>query len=205
MAVFNFLTLELCLFIGVMLAYSRIRRKRMLPIEMIRDLTVYLIPTQQDFDVLQKSCVKPNPASFGKKAKGGKTQKAKFPMRTLPLNEDILKHCSEYFHDYDFLFMMFLLVIAMISVMCLVKMIVPDSTVSQTNYSLYLTLLTLILVLQMLCKDCFSLGWTRYTDETKVQMLFAIKSYFLVWVVLNYTAVPKMLGLDVDATHLEMN
>lgn len=85
MAVFSLLTLELVLFIVVMLVYSRVRKFNCLPLTLIRDITVYLIPTPKDFQTLSESCVGPN----GKKNKKF-SPKAKFPLRTLPLNEEIL-------------------------------------------------------------------------------------------------------------------
>jgi len=45
MAVFNILTLELVLFIAVMLTYSKLLLTRMLPLNMVKDLVVYLVPT----------------------------------------------------------------------------------------------------------------------------------------------------------------
>jgi hypothetical protein len=49
MAVFTLLTLELLLFIAVVLAYSRLRKRNCLPFTLIRDVTVYLTPTPKDF------------------------------------------------------------------------------------------------------------------------------------------------------------
>lgn len=52
MAVFNLLSLELALFISVMLLYTKFKPTKILPLNLVRDLTVYLIPTKGDFDVL---------------------------------------------------------------------------------------------------------------------------------------------------------
>jgi hypothetical protein len=57
MAIFNFLTPELSLFIAVMIFYSKMRKTRIFPLKMVRDLTVYLVPTDADFEVLRKSSI----------------------------------------------------------------------------------------------------------------------------------------------------
>jgi hypothetical protein len=54
---FNFLTPELSLFIGVMIFYSKMRKTRIFALEWVRDLTVYLVPTDSDFDMLRKTSV----------------------------------------------------------------------------------------------------------------------------------------------------
>jgi len=57
MAMFSFLTPELSLFIAVMIFYSKIRKTRVFPLHFVRDLTVYLVPTDADFEVLRKSSI----------------------------------------------------------------------------------------------------------------------------------------------------
>ena len=46
-------------------------------------------------------------------------------------------------------------------------------------------------------------GWTNLTDETKVQLLFALKSFILVWCAFVYSdgAVEQFFGLDVQGHH----
>ena len=73
------------------------------------------------------------------------SKKARFPMRTHPINKDLLPHCNEYFADFDFQIMMFIIVIVMAITMTLVKFIMPDSVVSQTNLTYYLIIMTLLL------------------------------------------------------------
>lgn len=57
MAVFNFITPELTLFISIMIFYSKLRKTRIFPLHFVRDLTVYLVPTDADFEVLKKSSI----------------------------------------------------------------------------------------------------------------------------------------------------
>ena len=57
MAMFSLLTPELCLFIAVMIFYSKLRKTRIFPLHFVKDLTVYLVPTDADFEVLRKTSV----------------------------------------------------------------------------------------------------------------------------------------------------
>lgn len=81
--------------------------------------------------------------------------------------------------------MMFMLVLIMISAMTAVKVVLPEQ--GTTNLSFYLGLLTIMIIGGVLCKDTFTLGWFKYTDETKVQLLFGIKSFAMTWMLLCYT------------------
>ena len=74
MAMFTLLTVELLLFIAVVLAYSRLRKRNCLPFVLIRDITVYLTPTTKDFQTLEESCVGPN-GKKNKKFEGAKDEK----------------------------------------------------------------------------------------------------------------------------------
>jgi hypothetical protein len=57
MAMFNFLTLELSLFIAVMVLYAKFRKTRVFSLNFVRDLTVYLVPTDGDFEILKKTSI----------------------------------------------------------------------------------------------------------------------------------------------------
>ena len=52
-------------------------------------------------------------------------------------------------------------------------------------------------------RNAFATVYFTWPDETKVQVLFAVKSAFLVWMLLNYTdgAVANFMGLEVDNAH----
>jgi hypothetical protein len=125
-------------------------------------------------------------------------------MRTLPINEELLQYCNDNFTDYDFLSMLFYIVIIMTIIMSLVKTIFPDESVSNSNLTFYLASLTILLILQTLCKDTFALGYFRYSDETKVQLLLAFKSFFIVWIFICYTNAPVLLGMEFENAHEEL-
>lgn len=87
-------------------------------------------------------------------------------------------------------------------VVILTKIFVPTEF-TQTNLTFYLTLMTLMLVLSNLRKGSFPAGLTKLTDETKVQLLFAFKSFILVWCSLTYSegAVEQFFGMNIEAHH----
>ena len=69
-----------------------------------------------------------------------------------------------------------------------------------------MSVLCLMLIWTNLGKNSFPTGYLRLSDETKVQVLFSIKSFFVVWAMLTYTdgAAAKFLGLDLEQNHQEM-
>jgi hypothetical protein len=57
----------------------------------------------------------------------------------------------------------------------------------------------------MLTKHTFRLGWSKMSDETKVQFLFAVKSAIVVWIVLSCTDLPTHFGWNTHDNHIEMS
>lgn len=81
----HFISLELCLFIGVIFVYTRLRKHKIFPLEMVKGLTIYLPPHPEDFDTLETTNKPIRETAKGKVNKYDKThvsKKAKFPMRT---------------------------------------------------------------------------------------------------------------------------
>ncbi len=56
-----------------------------------------------------------------------------------------------------------------------------------------------------MCKDAFRLGYFKYTDETKVMLLFSLKSFIIVWILTSYTGFLSLLGFDLENLHKNMN
>lgn len=168
--VFNLISLELSFFIGVMLIYTKLRKSNIFSISLVRGLTVYLPPSQADFDVLVKSN-KPNRESAKGKVNKydlkNNPKKAKFPMRTMPMNEELLQYCNVFFAEFDFLLMLFYYVLVMFVVMGLAKILLPEQY-TQTNLTFYMAVVTLLIIWTNLGKNSFPTGYVRLTDETKV-------------------------------------
>lgn len=97
--------------------------------------------------------------------------------------------------------MLFSVAVVLFSTILVIKVIMPDRI--DTNLVLYLCIIVVIVTSQNLNKDAFIRGYCRLTDETKVSLLFAAKSFLLVWVLFAYTdgAAASFVGIDVDALH----
>jgi|LauGreDrversion4_2_1035121.scaffolds.fasta_scaffold1546265_2 hypothetical protein len=67
-------------------------------------------------------------------------------MRTMPMGEELLKYCNEDFADYDFLYMLFHVVLIMFLIMSTSKVLFPGDPMTETNLTLYLTLVCLVLL-----------------------------------------------------------
>ena len=63
-------------------------------------------------------------------------------MRTMGMSEELLKYCHEFFADYDFLFMLFHVIVAMFVIMSLARIIANQTdykSITDTNLTQYLT------------------------------------------------------------------
>ena len=106
----NLLSFELVLFVSVLYLYMQIRKSNILSLRPIRGLTVYVPPMDEDFELLDKTNKGGRENKKGEVNKYDKKKlpsKAKFPLRTIEINEAFLKHNQEFFVEYDFFFMLF--------------------------------------------------------------------------------------------------
>ena len=110
----NLVSFELVLFISVLYLYMRMRRSNILSLKMVRGLTAYVPPMDEDFEMLDKTNKGGRENSKGEVNKYDKKKlpgKAKFPLRTIEINEAFLKHNQEYFVEFDFFFMLFTVIL----------------------------------------------------------------------------------------------
>ena len=91
----NILSFELILFISVLTLYMKFRKGNVLSLKLVRGLTAYVPPVDTDFDMLEKTN---KPGRENKKGEVNKydkkkvASKAKFPLRTIEIDETFLKH-----------------------------------------------------------------------------------------------------------------
>ena len=118
------------------------------------------------------------------------------------MGPELLQYCNQFWADFDFILMLFHYCLCMFFAVLLMKIFLPDD-LTQTNLTFYMIMITLILILANLRKGAFPAGIWRLTDETKVQLLFAIKSFIAVWCALVYSegAVEQFLGLNIAQHH----
>jgi hypothetical protein len=165
----GFFSIELCLFVATLFAYTRLRNMSVFPINMIRGLTLYLPPTQADFETLESTSKTARETLQGKKNKYDQkheSKQVKFPLRSLQISEELLHYCKDFFAEFELLLMLFSVVIVLFVTILLIKVVMPDQI--ETNLVLYLTIITIAIALQSLNKDAFALGYFKWSDETKI-------------------------------------
>ena len=93
--IWNILSLELLIFIGLLFVYMKLRRSKLLSLQFVKGLITYVPPIEEDFGMLEKTNQPARENAKGEKNKYDKkrlSSKAKFPLRTIELNEAFLKH-----------------------------------------------------------------------------------------------------------------
>lgn len=86
----NILSFEFVLFISVLMLYLKLRTNRFLSLKLVRGLITYIPPVEEDFNMLEKTNKEGRENSKGEKNKYDKKKlpaKAKFPLRTIEINE----------------------------------------------------------------------------------------------------------------------
>jgi len=92
----NVLSFELVLFVSVLGLYMKLRRGQYLSLKLVKGLINYVPPVDEDFNMLEKTNTSTRENSKGEKNKYDKKRlpaKAKFPLRTIEVNEEFLKYC----------------------------------------------------------------------------------------------------------------
>jgi len=117
----------------------------------------------------------------------------------------VLRLTGEFYAEYDFLHMLFLLCVGMFGTVLLLCVIIPDHM--NTNLTWYMTMLTLGMYITNMCKGTFLLGYCgKLTDEAKVQLLAAVKSFVIIFALLAYTEGEiSSAGLNIDLVEAHDN
>ena len=93
---FNWLSIELLFIVTIILIYTRLRKTTIFSLALVKDLNVYMPPTQEDFDILVESVTPVNQRENykGKKnkfdARKSKNMQAKFPLRHQEMGMELL-------------------------------------------------------------------------------------------------------------------
>ena len=92
----HILSVELGIFVAILVLYMRIRTTKFISLNLVRGMVTYVPPIEEDFEMLLKSNKTGRENAKGEVNKYDKKKlpaKAKFPLRTIELNEVFLKHC----------------------------------------------------------------------------------------------------------------
>lgn len=91
----NLVSVELALFVGVLYLYMQFRKANVLSLRPVKGLTAYVPPLDEDFEMLDKTNKGGRENKKGEVNKYDKKKlpaKARFPLRTIEINEELLKH-----------------------------------------------------------------------------------------------------------------
>ena len=192
----NLISLEMITFITIMIAYSKFRKTNIFALNMVRDLTIYMPPNQGEYDQMVnaskpkevRESVKGKKNKYdAKKASSSKgKQPLKFPLRQMPMGEELLSVCHKWFPEFDFILMMVHYVLILFVLMMAYKSFLPENFV-KTNLTFNMALLTLLIICTSMTKNTFPTGYFSLTDETKMQLLLSFKSFLIVWCCFAYT------------------
>ena len=120
----------------------------------------------------------------------------------MEINDELFRYNTTFYPEFDFMHMLFHIDLAMFAVVITVKVFMPEYI--NTNLTFYLSLMTIMLYMANLAKNTFALGYFRLTDETKVKLLIAMKSFIVVFGLLIYTegeALSYAFNIDVLGSH----
>jgi len=204
MAGWNFLSFEVVLFVSVLYLYMQFRKSNILSLKPVRNLIVYVPPQDEDFEVLEKTNKGGRENKKGEVNKYDKKKvsaKAKFPLRTIEINEAFLKHNQEFFVEYDFFFMLFVVILGLFAITQGTKLVYPS--LLETNIIFYMMIFLLAMAGMNLCKNTFSLGYFKYSDETKIELLFAIKAFIVSFVCLKTFGSTTFFDFNIEKAHDE--
>jgi hypothetical protein len=170
------------IFVLTLFAVLRPRKNWLYSISCVAGLITFAPPTDADFDVLEKTSSKPKTNMKGETRKNQKNlekkQQSKFPMRTMEISRELLQFNQDFFEVYDFVFLMFIVTSIMFLVISILR-VLPVGSFIQTNLTFYILVLQLCLWIVNLCRNSFNLGYFSYTDETKLQLVMAIKAFII--------------------------
>ena len=211
----NILSLELIIFIGILIILMRLRKTSIWSVSLVEGLRVYVPPTDEDFALLEpeekttkvKTNMKGDPKKKDKqKFKQEQKQKeaaSQFPMRTMEVAPELLKYNQDFFQTYDFILLMFITCV-LLFVFTTSLQLVPNQTLQKlisNNLTFYIMALVQILIIQNLIKNTFNLGYLKFTDETKLEFLMGMKSFSLVFILFKSVDSSVLFDYKIESLH----
>ncbi len=79
--------------------------------------------------------------------------------------------------------MLFTVILLLFVFTSLTKILLPGML--ETNVIFYMMIFLILMTIMNLGKNTFSLGYFNYSDETKIEMLFATKAFITTFVVMS--------------------
>lgn len=198
----NILSFELVLFISVLTLYMKLRKSSILSLKLVRGLVTYVPPLDEDYAMLEKTNQPSRENQRGEVNKYDKKKlpgKAKFPMRTIDIDEKLLKHNQEFFVEYDFVFMLFVVALLMFVATQSVRLAAPEQV--EGNLTFYMMVFLVLMAFLNLTRNTFLLGYMKFTDETKMELLVALKAFLSVFALLKIYKSTTFFDSDLEKAH----
>ena len=95
--------------------------------------------------------------------------------------------------------MLFTVVLVMFVFTQLTKIFLPGML--ETNIIFYMMVFLIFMTLINLTKNTFAQGYTNYSDETKIEFLFAIKAAIASFVALKTLGSKTLFDFDIEKAH----
>ena len=202
------LSIELILFIALLSIVMRYRKSSIFSISIVQGLILFVPPIDSDFEELEKTDkpVKTNMKGEPKKSmKSIANKKARFPLRTMQVDKEVLTYTQEFFETYDFILIMFVTAVSLFVVTSVLQVVRIPALEGLLNNSLpfYVLLMILAFVVQNLLKNTFSLGYLKLTDEAKMEFLMAFKAFMVVFCTFKNYDSSLILPFSIDKIHLQ--
>lgn len=204
MANWSIFSFEAVMFVSILYLYMQIRKSKVPSIIPVQGLTTYVPPVDEDYEMLEKTNKGARENKKGEVNKYDKKKlpaKAKFPLRTLEINEDFLKHNQEFFVEYDFLFMLFTVILLLFVFTSLTKIFLPGML--ETNVIFYMMIFLILMTLMNLGKNTFANGYFNLSDETRIEFLFAMKAFISTFIVMSSLKSTTFFDFDMEKAHEE--
>jgi hypothetical protein len=103
--------------------------------------------------------------------------------------------------EYDFFFMLFTIIILMFTITQTLKVFLPK--LIESNIIFYMMMFILLMAFMNLTKHTFSQGYFKYADETKIEILFAMKSFIATYVLFKTFSSTGLFDFDLEKAHEE--
>lgn len=128
-------------------------------------------------------------------------------MRTFPVGEELLKYNQEFYEMYDFIFLLCFVSIVMFTIITTLSIIPVEAvnTLIQTNLTFYIMMGLVTAILCNLCKDSFNLGFFTYSNETKMEIMMAIKAFSIIFITLKSFETQEFFDFNLTLCHAKFN
>ena len=104
--------------------------------------------------------------------------------------------------EYDFFFMLFFIILMLFAITSALKVFYPVDL--DSNLVLYMIIFTIMLIVVNLMKNTFSMRYTRFSDETKVEILVSVKAFAMIYFSMRFMTAKALVDFDLEKGHTDV-